>query len=40
MILDKKEVAEGTYADNGASVAVVKPVMGMGVVLVLYARTG
>jgi hypothetical protein len=39
-MLDKKEVEEGTYADNEASVTVVKPVMGMGAALVLYAITG
>jgi hypothetical protein len=39
-MLDKKEVEEGTCADNGASVAVVKPAMGMGAALVQYARTG
>ena len=40
LMLDKKEVEEGTYADNEAYVTVVKPVMGMGAALVLYAITG
>ena len=40
-MLDKKEVEEGTSADNGPS--VVKPAMEMGATLVgtvQYARTG